>query len=107
MATNRSSPATARQPEQQARRLHHRDRGEALPERQPAGARPEVDRDQSGREFVRLQGIVRPSDIAPDNSVVSWQVADAYISYGGQGTIANANKPGLLYRFFNSPYTPF
>jgi flagellar L-ring protein FlgH len=61
----------------------------------------------SGREYVRLQGIVRPSDIAPDNSVVSWKVADAYISYGGQGTVANASKPGWLYRFFNSPLTPF
>jgi flagellar L-ring protein FlgH len=61
----------------------------------------------TGREYVRMQGIVRPSDIAPDNSVASWKVADAYIAYGGQGTIANANKPGLLYRFFNSPYTPF
>jgi flagellar L-ring protein precursor FlgH len=61
----------------------------------------------SGKEFVRLQGIVRPSDIAPDNSVVSWKVADAYISYGGQGTVANASKPGWLYRFFNSPLTPF
>jgi flagellar L-ring protein precursor FlgH len=61
----------------------------------------------SGKEFVRMQGIVRPSDIAPDNSVVSWKVADAYISYGGQGTVANASKPGWLYRFFNSPKTPF
>jgi flagellar L-ring protein precursor FlgH len=61
----------------------------------------------SGREFVRMQGIVRPSDIAPDNSVLSWRVADAYISYGGQGTVANASKPGWLFRFFNSPKTPF
>jgi len=61
----------------------------------------------SGREFVRLQGIVRPSDISPDNSVLSWRVADAYISYGGQGTVANASKPGWLFRFFNSPKTPF
>ena len=61
----------------------------------------------NGREFVRLQGIVRPSDIAPDNSVLSWRVADAYISYGGQGTVANSSKPGWLYRFFNSPKTPF
>jgi flagellar L-ring protein FlgH len=61
----------------------------------------------SGKEYVRVQGIVRPSDIAPDNSVVSWKVADAYISYGGQGTVANASKPGWLYRFFNSPLTPF
>ena len=61
----------------------------------------------NGREFVRLQGIVRPSDIAPDNSVLSWRVADAYISYGGQGTVANSSKPGWLFRFFNSPKTPF
>jgi len=61
----------------------------------------------AGREYVRLQGIVRPSDIAPDNSVVSWKVADAYIAYGGQGTVANASKQGWLYRFFNSPKTPF
>jgi flagellar L-ring protein FlgH len=61
----------------------------------------------TGKEFVRVQGIVRPADIAPDNSVVSWKVADAYISYGGQGTVANAAKPGWLYRFFNSPKTPF
>jgi flagellar L-ring protein FlgH len=61
----------------------------------------------AGREYVRLQGIVRPSDISPDNSVVSWKVADAYIAYGGQGTVANASKPGWLYRFFNSPKTPF
>jgi len=61
----------------------------------------------SGREFVRVEGIVRPSDIAPDNTVLSWKVADAYISYGGQGTVANASKPGWLYRFFNSPHTPF
>jgi flagellar L-ring protein precursor FlgH len=50
---------------------------------------------------------VRPSDIAPDNSVLSWKVADAYISYGGQGTVANASKPGWLYRFFTHPLTPF
>ena len=61
----------------------------------------------SGREFVRVQGIVRPSDVAPDNSVSSLKIADAYISYGGQGTVANASKPGWLYRFFNSPHTPF
>jgi flagellar L-ring protein FlgH len=61
----------------------------------------------SGKEYVRLQGIVRPSDIAPDNSVVSWTVADAYIAYGGNGTVANASKPGWLFRFFNSPHTPF
>ncbi len=61
----------------------------------------------NGREYVRLQGIVRPSDVAPDNTVLSWKIADAYISYGGQGTVASASRPGWLWRFFNSPKTPF
>jgi flagellar L-ring protein FlgH len=60
-----------------------------------------------GREFVRLQGIVRPEDVGPDNSVPSWRVGDARISYGGTGQLANANAPGWLYRFFNSPKSPF
>lgn len=60
-----------------------------------------------GREFVRLQGIVRAEDIGPDNSVPSWRVADARIAYGGTGQLANANSPGWLYRFFNSPRSPF
>jgi flagellar L-ring protein FlgH len=60
-----------------------------------------------GREFVRLQGIVRPEDVGPDNSVPSWRVGDARISYGGTGQLANANSPGWLYRFFNSPKSPF
>ncbi|HEU4602415.1 MAG TPA: flagellar basal body L-ring protein FlgH [Steroidobacteraceae bacterium] len=60
-----------------------------------------------GKEFVRLQGIVRPIDIDPDNSISSLKVADAMISYGGKGTLADANAPGLLTRFFNMSWLPF
>ena len=60
-----------------------------------------------GREFVRIQGIIRPIDIQPDNSIPSYKVADATISYGGQGALADANRPGLLARFFNSNWNPF
>ena len=60
-----------------------------------------------GQEFVRIQGIVRPIDIDPDNSISSLKVADAMIAYGGKGAIANANAPGLLSRFFNLPFLPF
>jgi flagellar L-ring protein precursor FlgH len=60
-----------------------------------------------GKEFVRLQGIVRPIDIDPDNSISSLKVADAMISYGGKGTVADANSPGLLTRFFNLSWLPF
>jgi flagellar L-ring protein precursor FlgH len=60
-----------------------------------------------GKEFVRIQGIVRPIDIDPDNSIGSNKVADASISYGGQGALADANAKGWLARFFDSPFTPF
>lgn len=60
-----------------------------------------------GREFVRIQGIVRAVDIQADNTVPSTKVADATISYGGQGALADANAKGWLSRFFDSPLTPF
>ena len=60
-----------------------------------------------GSEFVRVQGIIRPVDIDPDNSIPSYKVADATISYGGKGALADANAPGLLSRFFNSKWMPF
>jgi flagellar L-ring protein precursor FlgH len=60
-----------------------------------------------GREYVRIQGIVRPVDIGPDNVVPSYDVADASISYGGQGTLADSNTKSWLARFFDSPYMPF
>jgi flagellar L-ring protein precursor FlgH len=59
-----------------------------------------------GREFIRIQGVIRPVDILPDNSIPSYKVADASISYGGQGALADANRPGLLSRFFNSVWNP-
>ena len=60
-----------------------------------------------GREYVRIQGIVRPVDIGPDNTVPSTMVADAVIAYGGQGTLADANTKGWLARFFDSKWMPF
>lgn len=60
-----------------------------------------------GREFVRVQGIVRSVDVQPDNTVPSTKVANASIAYGGQGALADANSKGWLARFFDSPLTPF
>jgi flagellar L-ring protein precursor FlgH len=59
-----------------------------------------------GQEFIRVQGIVRPVDIGPANSIPSTKLADAKITYSGKGTLANSNRPGLLARFFNSPWFP-
>lgn len=60
-----------------------------------------------GEEFIRLRGIVRPSDINPDNTISSERVANAQIQYGGEGSLANANEQGWLAKFFNSPWMPF
>jgi len=60
-----------------------------------------------GEEYIRLQGIIRPVDIGPDNAVASTKVADAKISYSGKGYLADSTRPGFLSRFFNSPWFPF
>ncbi|MCW8807894.1 MAG: flagellar basal body L-ring protein FlgH [Rhodanobacter sp.] len=60
-----------------------------------------------GQELVRISGIVRPQDIAQDNSVPSTRVADAHIAYTGRGSLADANTQGWLSRFFNSKWMPF
>ena len=61
----------------------------------------------TGREYVRIQGVVRPLDIQPDNSIESTKVGNASISYGGKGAVSDASQPGLLARFFNSKWMPF
>ena len=60
-----------------------------------------------GEEYIRLRGIVRPSDISPDNTISSERVANAEIQYSGEGTTANTNEQGWLAKFFNSPWMPF
>lgn len=53
-----------------------------------------------GEEQVMLTGLVRPQDIAPDNSVPSIRVANAQIRYSGTGQVAAASRAGWLARFF-------
>jgi flagellar L-ring protein FlgH len=60
-----------------------------------------------GQENVVLSGVIRPVDLAPDNTISSSRVANARITYGGKGAINDANTAGWLSRFFNSPWTPF
>ncbi|MCG8122437.1 MAG: flagellar basal body L-ring protein FlgH, partial [Candidatus Thiodiazotropha taylori] len=60
-----------------------------------------------GTEYVRLSGIVRPSDISPTNTVASTRIADPTITYVGEGALADANSMGWLSRFFNSVLSPF
>jgi flagellar L-ring protein precursor FlgH len=53
-----------------------------------------------GDEFVRITGMIRPQDIRPDNTVLSTSIANAQISYGGNGAVADSSSHGWLSRFF-------
>ena len=61
----------------------------------------------SGNEYVKISGIVRPLDIAANNVVPSTKVADATIIYNGEGAEADSSKIGWLARFFVSALMPF
>ena len=60
-----------------------------------------------GSEYIRIRGIVRKSDISSANTILSTQIADARIGYGGTGAPADASKMGWLSRFFNSALQPY
>jgi len=52
-------------------------------------------------QVIHIKGVVRPSDIMADNSVLSYNISDAEISFDGNGIIQNAQKPGWLTKFFH------
>jgi flagellar L-ring protein precursor FlgH len=60
-----------------------------------------------GDEIIHIAGVVRPADIATNNTVTSDKLAEAHISYSGKGVLNQANQMGWLARFFNSPFSPF
>ncbi|MCB1649130.1 MAG: flagellar basal body L-ring protein FlgH [Pseudomonadales bacterium] len=60
-----------------------------------------------GNEFIRISGLVRKEDIAPDNSILSTRVADVRIAYSGTGTLAESGEAGWVTKFFASEFWPF
>ncbi|HBO93634.1 MAG TPA: flagellar basal body L-ring protein, partial [Gammaproteobacteria bacterium] len=55
----------------------------------------------------RIEGMLRPSDVAPDNTALSTRLADARITYSGTGALADAQVQGWASKFFNSKWWPF
>lgn len=49
-------------------------------------------------QFITLSGLIRPSDISPDNTVLSSYIADAKIAYTGRGPVSDKQRPGWLMR---------
>jgi len=52
-------------------------------------------------EVVTLSGIVRPEDLAPDNSVLSNRVAEARMEIAGFGVVSDKQRQGWLTRILD------
>lgn len=55
----------------------------------------------SGREILKVSGIIRAEDIGRSNTVFSYNIADAKIVYTGNGSVYTGQRPGMLARFFS------
>ena len=60
-----------------------------------------------GDEYIRLTGIIRASDISPENEILSTRIANARIQYSGTGSFARSQEKGWLTKFFSSEWWPF
>ncbi|MFZ6765900.1 flagellar basal body L-ring protein FlgH [Undibacterium sp. Di26W] len=54
----------------------------------------------SDQQKITVEGRVRPLDIADNNTVLSTRLADAKISYAGDGELANHQRPGFWSKLF-------
>ncbi len=53
------------------------------------------------QQTIVLSGIVRPYDVAADNTVKSAFVADAEVRIEGRGSVSDRQRPGLFQRIFD------
>jgi len=53
------------------------------------------------KQSILLEGRVRPVDVSESNTVVSSRLADAKISYIGDGLLGEKQKPGVLTRILS------
>lgn len=42
---------------------------------------------------VAIEGVIRPQDISSENTILGEQIAEARVTYGGQGTISDVQQP--------------
>jgi flagellar L-ring protein precursor FlgH len=52
-------------------------------------------------QTVKISGVIRPKDVSLQNTVYSYQVADASVSVKGSGTVGDVESPGVFTRILN------
>ncbi|SDB44937.1 flagellar L-ring protein precursor FlgH [Desulfonatronum thiosulfatophilum] len=57
-------------------------------------------------QIVVVHGLIRSTDINPDNTILSTQMADATIEFYGTGILADKQRPGWLTRILDNVW-PF
>lgn len=58
------------------------------------------------KQTLTIGGLVRSHDVTPGNIVSSTSIANMDVKYDGKGVVADANKQGWLYKFFQK-ISPF
>lgn len=53
------------------------------------------------KQEITLEGKVRPGDIGENNTVISSRLAEAKISYIGEGILGDRQRPGIITRVLN------
>jgi flagellar L-ring protein precursor FlgH len=51
-------------------------------------------------QYVVLRGLVRPLDIAPDNTIASANIADARLEFSSEGQLTDAQKRGWFSKLY-------
>ena len=51
-------------------------------------------------QTIRISGVIRTQDIAPDNTILSSQIAKAEVSIKGSGVVATKQNPGIMTKLF-------
>ena len=52
-------------------------------------------------QYIVLHGLVRPDDIAPDNTIQSSNIADARVEFISEGSLTDAQKRGWLTKLYD------
>jgi len=52
------------------------------------------------RQTLTIGGLVRSHDVSPGNVILSTAIANMDVKFDGKGIVADSNKPGWFYRFY-------